>query len=137
MTEQNNDRSVSARQFLGVGSAAIDATVNAAATAAAQMPQDTEKAKAWSEREQSAQPMTMRKIIWSRRQKIPSCSLWYLALLLSLACLQSSRAGSASDAFGDSLDSLSAVEDYFSDWFKWVDEIQSADCWEKANIECA
>ena len=38
---------------------------------------------------------------------------------------QSSRAGSASDASGDSLDSLSAVGDYFGDWFKRVDEIQA------------
>ena len=45
MTEENSDRSVSRRKFLGVGSAAIGATMIAAATAAAQMPQDTEKAE--------------------------------------------------------------------------------------------
>ena len=45
MTEEENDRSVSRRQFLGVGSAAIGATMIAAATAAAQMQQDTEKAE--------------------------------------------------------------------------------------------
>ena len=43
--EENSDRSVSRRKFLGVGSAAIGATMIAAATAAAQMPQDTEKAE--------------------------------------------------------------------------------------------
>src|SRR4029077_19532722 len=45
MTEEENDRSVSRRQFLGVGSAACGATMIAAATAAAQIPQDTEKAE--------------------------------------------------------------------------------------------
>ncbi len=45
MTEENSDRSVSRRKFLGVGSAAIGATMIAAATAVAQMPQDTEKAE--------------------------------------------------------------------------------------------
>jgi hypothetical protein len=45
MTEENNDRSVSQRQFLGLGLAAVGATMIAAATAAAQMPQDTEKAE--------------------------------------------------------------------------------------------
>ena len=45
MTEEKNDRSVSRRQFLGSGSAAVGATIIAAATAAAQIPQDTEKAE--------------------------------------------------------------------------------------------
>jgi oxalate decarboxylase len=45
MMEENSDRSVSRRQFLGVGSAAIGASMIAAATAAAQMPQDTDKAE--------------------------------------------------------------------------------------------
>ena len=45
MTEEENDRSVSRRQFLGVGSAAVGATMIAVATAAAQIPQDTEKAE--------------------------------------------------------------------------------------------
>ena len=45
MTEEENNRSVSRRQFLGVGSAAVGATMIAAATAAAQIPQDTEKAE--------------------------------------------------------------------------------------------
>src|SRR6266403_5934127 len=45
MTEENSDGSVSRRKFLGVGSAAIGATMIAAAAAAAQMPQDTEKAE--------------------------------------------------------------------------------------------
>src|SRR5258708_38329294 len=45
MTEEENDRSVSRRQFLGVGPAAVGATMIAAATAAAQIPQDTEKAE--------------------------------------------------------------------------------------------
>ena len=67
----------------------------------------------------------MREIISNRRQKIQSCSTWFLVLLLSLAYLQSSRAGSAPEAFGDSLDSLSAVGDYFGDWFKRVDETQA------------
>jgi hypothetical protein len=67
----------------------------------------------------------MREIIRNRGQKIQSCSTWFLVLLLSLGYLQSSRAGSASDAFGESLDSLSAVGDYFGDWFKRVDETQA------------
>jgi hypothetical protein len=37
--------SVSRRQFLGVGSAAVSATMIAAATPAAQIPQDTERAE--------------------------------------------------------------------------------------------
>ena len=69
--------------------------------------------------------MTILKIIWNRRQKIPSCSLWFLALLLSFGYLQSSRAGSALDAFPDRLDSPSAFGDYFRDWFKRVDETQA------------
>jgi len=69
--------------------------------------------------------MTMSNIIWNRRQKIRSCSLWFLILLLSFGYLQSSRAGSALDAFFDNLDSPSAFEDYFRDWFKRVDETQA------------
>jgi hypothetical protein len=71
------------------------------------------------------QKAAMRRIIWSHRQKVQGCSTWFLVLLLSLAYLQSSRAGSASDAFGDSLDPLSEVGDYFGDWFKRVDETQA------------
>ena len=69
--------------------------------------------------------MTILKIICNRRQKIPSCSLWFLALLLSFGFLQSSRAGSASDAFGDSPNLLPAVGEYFCDWYKRVDETQA------------
>ena len=69
--------------------------------------------------------MTILKIIWHRRQKIPSCSLWFPALLLSFWYLQSSRAGSALDAFADNLDSPSAFGDYFRDCFKRVDETQA------------
>ena len=71
------------------------------------------------------QKAAMRRIIWSHRQKVQGCSAWFLVLLLSLAYLRSSRAGSASDAFGDSLDPLSAVGDYFGDWFKRVNETQA------------
>ncbi len=75
--------------------------------------------------------MTTLKIVWNRRQKI-SC-LWFLALLVSFGYPQPSRAGSASDTFSNSLDSLSedspkllpALEDYFRDWFKRVDETQA------------
>ena len=67
----------------------------------------------------------MRETISNRRHKIQSRSSWFLALLLSLGSLQSSRAGSALDAFSDSLDSTSAVGDYFGDWFKRVDETQA------------
>jgi hypothetical protein len=53
--------------------------------------------------------------------------------LLSFGYPQPSRAGSASDTFSDSLDSssenspnlLSAVGDYFRDWYKRVDETQA------------
>jgi hypothetical protein len=58
--------------------------------------------------------MTRCDVIWNRRQKIRSCSSWFLTLLLSFGYLQSSRAGSALDAFFDNLDSPSAFEDYFS-----------------------
>ena len=72
--------------------------------------------------------MTTLNIIWNRGQKIPC--LWFLVLLLSFGYPQPSRAGSASDTFSNSLDSpsedspglLSAVGDYFHDWFKRVDE---------------
>jgi hypothetical protein len=77
--------------------------------------------------------VTTLQIFCKRRQKIPSCSLWFLVLLLSLGYLQLSRAASASDAFSNSLDSqsgdrpnlVSAVGDYFGDWFKRVDETQA------------
>jgi oxalate decarboxylase len=45
MSEEINDGLVSRRKFLGVGSAAVGATMIAAATAAAQIPPDTEKAE--------------------------------------------------------------------------------------------
>lgn len=45
MTREKNEYSVSRRKFLGVGSAAIGATMIAAATAAAQITEDTEKAE--------------------------------------------------------------------------------------------
>jgi hypothetical protein len=64
-------------------------------------------------------------VIRNRRPRIRSRSLWFLTLLLSFGYLQSSRAGSALDAFFDSLDSPSAFEDYFRDWFKRVDETQA------------
>jgi hypothetical protein len=67
----------------------------------------------------------MCRMIWSYRQKVQSCSLWFLALLPSFGYLQSSRAGSALNAFADSLDSSSAFGDYFRDWFKRVDETQA------------
>jgi hypothetical protein len=69
--------------------------------------------------------MTMCDVTWNRRQRIRSCSIWLLALSLSFGYLQSSRAGSALDAFFDNLDSPSAFEDYFRDWFKRVDETQA------------
>src|ERR1700704_6564754 len=45
MSEEINDKLVSRRKFLGVGSAVVGATMVAAATAAAQIPQDTQKAE--------------------------------------------------------------------------------------------
>ena len=69
--------------------------------------------------------MTMSDVTWNRRQRIRSYSIWPLALLLSFGYLQSSRASSALDAFFDNLDSPSAFEDYFRDWFKRVDETQA------------
>ena len=75
--------------------------------------------------------MRTRKIIWNLRQKVPY--LWFLVLLVSFGYPQPSRAGSASDTFSNSLDSpsedspnlLPALEDYFRDWFKRVDETQA------------
>jgi hypothetical protein len=69
-------------------------------------------------------------IIRIGRRKIQSCSSWILVLLLGFGYLESARAGSASDAFSDRLNSVSgddpnllfAVGDYFGDWFKRVDE---------------
>ncbi len=55
MTEENSDRSVSRRKFLGVGSAAIGATMIAAATAAAQNAARHGEGGARPKREQSAQ----------------------------------------------------------------------------------
>lgn len=66
--------------------------------------------------------MTIGKIIWDRRWKVPSYGLWFLVLLLGSGYLQSSRAASALDLFADNLDSPSAFENYFRDWFKRVDE---------------
>jgi hypothetical protein len=69
-------------------------------------------------------------VIWIDRRKTQSCSSWILVLLLGFGYLESARAGSASDAFSDRLNAesgddpnlLSAVGDYFRDWFKRVDE---------------
>jgi hypothetical protein len=57
-------------------------------------------------------------VIRNRRQRIRTFSLWFLASLLSFGYLQPLRAGSALDTFFDNLDSPSAFEDYFRDWFK-------------------
>jgi hypothetical protein len=69
-------------------------------------------------------------IICIGRQKIQSWRSWILVLLLGFGYLESARAGSASDAFADSLDPTSGqnpnliagIGDYFADWFKRVDE---------------
>jgi hypothetical protein len=74
-------------------------------------------------------------IIWIRRRKIQSWSSWILVLLIGFGYLESARAGSASDAFADSLDPtsgqnpnlLAGIGDYFTDWFKRVDEIRQCD----------
>jgi hypothetical protein len=69
--------------------------------------------------------VTTFKVIWDRTQKIPSRSLWFLVLWLSLGYLQSSRAGTALPTFADSLDPPPAFEDYFRDWFKRIEETQA------------
>jgi hypothetical protein len=69
-------------------------------------------------------------IIWIRRRKIQSWRSWILVLLIGFGYLESARAGSASDAFADSLDPtpgqnpnlVAGIGDYFRDWFKRVDE---------------
>jgi hypothetical protein len=72
-------------------------------------------------------------IIWIRRRKIQSWGSWILVLLIGFGYLESARAGSASDAFADSLDPtsgqnpnlLAGIGDYFTDWFKRIDETQA------------
>jgi hypothetical protein len=73
------------------------------------------------------QKAAMRRMRWSYRPKVQSCSLGFLALflLLNFGYFQSSRAGAALDAFAGSLDPPSAFGDYFRDWFKRVDETQA------------
>jgi hypothetical protein len=67
----------------------------------------------------------MGRIICRHRYKLQICISCFLTLLLSFGYMQSSRAGSASDAFANSLDSRSAFGDYFGDWFNRVDETQA------------
>jgi hypothetical protein len=67
----------------------------------------------------------MGRIIWRHRQKVQTCSAWFLALWLNLGYLQSSRAGLDAGQFAGSRDLQSALGEYFSDWFKRVDETQA------------
>ena len=56
------------------------------------------------------------------RQKVESCSALCLALWLSLGHLQASRAGINAGETVNPRNSQSPPEDYFSNWFKRVDE---------------
>ena len=56
------------------------------------------------------------------RQKVESCSALFLALWLSLGYLQASRAGINAGESADPRDLQSPPGDYFSNWFKRVDE---------------
>ena len=67
----------------------------------------------------------MRRIIWRHRQKVQICSPLILALWLNLGYLQSSYAGIDAGEFTGSRTLQSAAGDYFSDWFKRVDETQA------------
>ena len=67
----------------------------------------------------------MRRIIWRHRQKVQICSALILALWLNLGYLQSSYAGIDAGEFTGSRTLQSAAGDYFSDWFKRVDETQA------------
>jgi hypothetical protein len=67
----------------------------------------------------------MYRIIWSHKQKVQICSAWFLTLWLNLGYLQSSRAGIDTGEFPGGRDLQSASGDYFSDWFKRVDETQA------------
>ena len=73
----------------------------------------------------SDQKPAMSKILWGHRQRGQIYSAWFLALWLNLGYLQSSRGGIDADEFAGSLDLRSATGDYFSDWFKRVDETQA------------
>jgi hypothetical protein len=67
----------------------------------------------------------MRRTIWCHRQKVQICNALILALWLNLGYLQSSYAGIDADEFTGSRALQSAAGDYFSDWFKRVDETQA------------
>jgi hypothetical protein len=56
------------------------------------------------------------------RQKVESCSALFLALWLNLGYLQASRAGINAGESADATDLQSTPGDYFSNWFKRVDE---------------
>jgi hypothetical protein len=67
----------------------------------------------------------MFRIIWGHKQKVQICSAWFLTLWINLGYLQSSRAGIDTGEFPGGRDLQSASGDYFSDWFKRVDETQA------------
>ena len=63
-----------------------------------------------------------RRNVRGHRQKVESCSALCLALWLSLGHLQASRAGINAGETVNPRNSQSPPEDYFSNWFKRVDE---------------
>jgi hypothetical protein len=67
----------------------------------------------------------VRRKVRGHRQKVESCSALFLALWLGLGYLQASRAGINADESTNPRDLQSAPGDYFSNWFKRVDETQA------------
>ena len=66
-----------------------------------------------------------RRNVLGHRQKVENCSALFLALWLSLGFLQASSAGINAGESANPPDLQSPPGDYFSNWFKRVDETQA------------